>query len=382
MCTEEDPNAEWYDYENFPMECDKAIRKEIPLQDDSYYFRVLVKNEVGRSEPSDPIEVSASNLVPGKPENLCVADVSHNWIKIKWDKPKRFSRAAKRYEVEIKKGSEWKHAAKSEKSKRIVHISDLKPDKKYCFRMVAINEGRRGEYSDELTTKALLGPPCNPPKPKLHMTSEVTAELTVQRLKSNEENGSSVTHVIVESSTNEDDMENWNVLDTFCLTGGGVSNKFKIQVAHGICFIRVKMRNDIGDSDPSPVISIPGKPKNACAHVSHNQVTISWQKPEINPSAATHARYELEMQLHNKQWKYIAIVDGVPFEAVARKLRSKTLYTFRICAINGPYETRRAYQVVSATTIDIPGPPKKVKIIEKRFTCFKIGMHLKPTLNI
>ena len=376
VCTEEDPNAKWSDYKEFPMECDRVIRKDIPLNDDSFYFRVRVKNEVGKSEPSDPIEVPACNLVPGRPENLD-ATPSLYCVDIKWDKPERFSRAAKCYEVEIKKGSEWKHAAKSEKSKRIVHISDLKPNNEYCFRMVAINEERRGEHSDELTTKTLPGPPCNPHKPELHMTSVATAELTVQRLKPEEENGSSVTHVIVESS-NEDDMENWNVVDTFRLTGGGVSDKFRIEVAYGICCFRVKMRNDIGDSDPSPVVSIPpavfpGEPKNVRTHVSHDQVTISWQKPEINPTAAT--EYELKKQLHvgNKQWKNFVTVDGVQFEAVAENLRPKTSYKFLICAVNGPYKMKGAYLEVSATTIGFPGPPKEVKIIAKRYTCFKIG---------
>ena len=167
VCTEEDPNAEWTDYEKpFPMKCDRVIKKDIPLKDDSFYFRVLVENEVCRSEPSDHIEVPAHNLVPGKPQKLDVTDVSHDWIKIKWDKPHRFSRAVTHYEVEFKEvGGEWKKMPISQKSDRSVQIPNLKPNTKYRFKIVAVNQNRRGEYSDELTKETHPGPPNRPSKP-------------------------------------------------------------------------------------------------------------------------------------------------------------------------------------------------------------------------
>ena len=62
-----------------------------------------------------------------------------------------------------------------------------------------------------------------------------------------------------------------------------------------------------------------------------------------------------------------------PLEAVVEKLSPNTDYYFRVCAMNGSHDKRGEYQVVSAKTIAIPGPPQKVHIIEKRLTCFKIG---------
>ena len=119
----------------------------------------------------------------------------------------------------------------------------------------------------------------------------------MQQPKPNEENGSSVTHVVVESSTNKDGRE-WKLVDEFELSGGEDVIRNDVTLSGDISCFRVKMRNDIGDSDPSPVVDVPpavfpGIPKNVkCIDVSHDQVKISWQKPDINPEAAT--RYELE----------------------------------------------------------------------------------------
>ena len=374
VCTEADPNAEWSDYEEFPMECDKSIKKDIPLKDDSFYFRVLTKNEVGRSEPSDPFEVPAFNLVPGKPWDLYCAAASHDKIKLTWKKPQHFPRAAKRYEVEIKKvGDEWKHVAIQKVTK--VDISDLKANTKYHFRIVAANENRRGEYSDEFVARTTPGPPSNPQKPQLYISSVTRVKLTVQRLTTEEENGSPVTHVIVESSK---DCIDWNPAGEFRLTE---ENVIDVKLSKGVRCFRVKMRNDKGESCPSPVVDVPpelfpGKPKNVkCIKVLHDQVTLSWQQPEVNPEAAT--RYELEMRPTNiNEWKLVKIIDykaGRPLKAVAERLEHNTKHHFRVCAINGPHHKRGEYQGVSATTFDTPGHPQKVHVIDRRYTYLKIG---------
>lgn len=136
------------------------------------------------------------------------------------------------------------------------------------------------------------------------------------------------------------------------------------------------MKNEVGISDPSPVVYVspavfPGKPKNLHADVSHNKVTITWQQPDINPRAAT--KYELEQQVRDNEWKVLKIVRGAPFQAVAENLHPTTDYTFRICAVNGPHDKRGEHEVISAKTIDIPGKPNEIKIIERRLNCFKMS---------
>ena len=374
VCTEENPDAQWSDYEIFHMKCNKTFKKEIGIKDDSFYFRVLVENEVGRSEPSDHIEVPASNLVPGKPKNLKLAEASYNWIDLKWDKPQRFSRAAKRYELEIKEeGGEWRQVAISENLERKVHISNLNPHHKYHFRIVAVNQNQRGEYSDELVAQTCPGPPSHPQKPELHIKSATTAVLTVQRLMIEEENGSSVTHMIVENSKDGGD---WNVVGNEThLVGEDIIRKV-VPLSSGISYFRVKMKNEVGISDPSPVVYVPpavfpGKPKHVHADVSHNKVTITWQQPDINPRAAT--QYELENNVRDNEWKVLKIVRGTPFQAIAENLHPSTNYKFRICAVNGPHDKRGEHKEISAKTIEIPGKPNELKVIERRLNCFKMS---------
>ena len=376
VCTEADPNAEWFDYKEIPMICDKAIQKNIELKDDSFYFRVLVENGVGRSEPSDHVEVPAYNLVvPGRPENFDFAKKSHNSIDLKWDKPQRFSRAAKCYEVEIKDMGEWTQVARIEK-KLTAHILNLKPNNEYHFRVIAISDdGRRGEYSHTLTTQTNPGPPSNPQKPQLHQTSATTATLIVQRLKPEEENGSFVTHVIVESSKVGRD---WHKVE-FQLADEKDIVTLNVALHNGIHYFRVRMKNDFGISGPSPVVDVPpavfpGKPKNVKASVTHDQVLISWQQPEINSIAAT--KYEVEKLVRENQWVTLKVVDhkvGCPLKALAERLRPKTKYQFRVCAVNSPHDKRGEYQEISANTIDIPGPPRKIYVIERGITYFMIG---------
>ena len=59
VCTEENPNAEWSDYKEFPMKNDEVKKEHIELKEDSSYFRILVENNVGRSEPSEHVGVPA-----------------------------------------------------------------------------------------------------------------------------------------------------------------------------------------------------------------------------------------------------------------------------------------------------------------------------------
>ena len=382
VCTEADPDAEWSDFKVFPMKCNKALKEKIGIQDDSFYFRVLLENEVDRSEPSDHIEVPASNLVPGKPENFHVTNKSYNQMDLTWDKPQHFSRAAKRYEVEIKEeGGEWRQVAISERSERKVHISNLDPNHKYHFRIVAVNQNQRGEYSDKLVVQTSPGPPSHPQKPELDIQSATTAVLTVQRLTNEEENGSPVTHMIVENSK---DGKIWNEADNeIKLEKGKDIIRKNVQLSSDICCFRVKMKNEVDFSDPSPVVYVPpavfpGKPKYVRADVSHDKVTITWQQPDINPRAAT--KYELEKQVRDNEWKVLKIVRGAPFKAVAEKLHPSTNYHFRICAVNESCDMRGEHEMISAKTIGIPGKPNEVKITERRLNCFKMCWH-EPSRN-
>ena len=141
------------------------------------------------------------------------------------------------------------------------------------------------------------------------------------------------------------------------------------------------MKNGVGDSDPSPVVDVPqapGKPQNL--NCKHNdlcyQVTISWERPTINPEAAT--RYELQRQEdEHGQWVLETlekkVIDGV-FTAVVKGLNPRTKYNFRLCAVNDANGLKGEFCETSSTTkIEIPGDPQKVVDITRRLTCIELG---------
>ena len=186
--------------------------------------------------------------------------------------------------------------------------------------------------------------------------------------------------MIVEKSNKG--ANDWNTTCTFNLADNVNAD---VSVGDNTNYFRVKMKNEVGESEPSPVVRVPpavfpGVPKNVnCKHDNlYDQVTILWEQPTNNPEAAT--RYELEWQDDESDHWILKRLDGSVFTTVVKELNPRTKYTFRLRAVNDEFSMKGEFYEISATTkIETPGDPQKVYVMTRRLTCVELGWNAPET---
>ena len=297
-------------------------------------------------------------LIPGPPQNFQSSEIIHNRIKLTWDEPTVNSKAAKRYETEIRKHSGWVQIALSENMS--VVVPNLNPNTNYCFRVRAINSIRKGEYSEDLRVTTAVGPPNKPSKPKLQVESSATAVIYAPKLNQEDENGSSVTHIIVERCSH--DSDEWQP-DEFLISSPGVAIRQEVSLESAIkdiiYYFRIRMKNSGGKSNPSDAVEltvselIPGPPQNLSAsRSSANQIDLKWDEPNLHPKAAR--TYEIEKKSGETGWSLLAETSSL-YETVTG-LKPNTEYSFRVCARN---ENRRGEYSEVLRTRTAAGAPSR-----------------------
>ena len=246
-------------------------------------------------------------LIPGPPQKFQCSEVFHNSIKVTWSEPTVNSEAAKLYETEIQKQSEWVQIAISKDTS--VMVDDLNPNTNYCFRVRAINTIRKGEYSEEVNVMTAVGPPNKPSIPTLQVMSPTIAIIQIAKLNEEDENGSPVTHIIVERCSH--DSGEWQP-EEFPITSHGVGIIQEISLESAVrdtiylYYFRIRMKNSGGKSKPSDAVEltvsdlIPGPPQNLFATCSATQIDLKWDEPNFHPKAAR--SYEVEKQIGGSEW--------------------------------------------------------------------------------
>jgi len=209
--------------------------------------------------------------------------------------PRIHARAAKSYEVELHTDfTGWKQVGIFEGLS--AEVLDLESNSKYWFRVCARNESRIGEFCDEVEASTTAGPPNRPSKPTVQVTP-TKALISLQR-HNDDENGSPVTHIIVERcSQNTTWIEN-----EFPIAHGSALFRGEILLDNAMEYFRVKLKNEIGISEPSEIAEVatidlnPGPPQNFRVvrdECTHDSIKLAWDIPAIHPVAAR--SYELEM---------------------------------------------------------------------------------------
>ena len=133
------------DEKEFPAVSMDKFPVTIPAEPDTQ-LSIMVKmvNAAGQSPPSDAVEVCTPELLPGAPVNVRISSVrKRDAMKLLWDPPVENTKAAVMYEVEMrpskrKKPIEW-YRVKHEVKKLSAKVANLKPHKKYKFRVRALN---------------------------------------------------------------------------------------------------------------------------------------------------------------------------------------------------------------------------------------------------
>ena len=170
-------------------------------------------------------------------------------------------------------------------------FSELKPNTVYNFCVCGIDEEKHGEWSEVLQIKSAPGPPCPPSKPAIQVVSAGEVCISINKLPEEEQNGSPVTQFIVEECSTE--HTNWKPSYKFSIDTDQPIIQKLVPLADDICYFRIVMVNDIGESKPSEWVLvpdrdlIPGPPQNdECSKITCNELQLSWEKPSVFPRVA------------------------------------------------------------------------------------------------
>ena len=313
-----------------------------------YYFRIRMKNEIGLSEPSDVVELKTSELYPGPPEELnCITVPEKREGIISWSAPSINPSSALSYQLKYKQGESgtWKWCEIDDDKKQVVTI--MEPATLYYVRVRALNSIHEGNWRKaEFTTKAWK--PNKPMKPTIEINSTNCLQviLTVQMLSKDEENGSTVSKIIVQRST--EDSKEWIELPEHQIADGKQEMRIKTDLESATkettFYFRVAMRNDVGISEPSDAVAIhssklyPGQPQSLDCSSSPEkaEVVVSWSAPTINPASIT--SYQLQyMKGESGNWIRCQL-DDTSTKQIIPNLERATLYYVRVCALNPSYE--------------------------------------------
>ena len=369
-----------------------SLHEIISIDPCTHFIQIVLRNQVGPSDPSDFVGVAASSLIPGVPKNFEYID-QERWarqISLKWKPPDANERAAKKYLVEMESHDQLVEVAESRwrpvdykyetnQNEHFAIISGLIPCTKYVFRMCAVNDRVNGQYTKnlEVTTKG-----CRPDIPhKPHVLQSDTcpdkAVVTIHKLEPEKENGSPVTKITIEVSAN---LQQWTCynFDTSTINHQKVEiylpNLKDIDLECNQFFFHVKMRNEFGQSGPSENVSLPfavlrpGKVQELQANCERAHIIkLQWKQPRIHPALVSN--YIIQKASHSQAgssaaWKEEMLVDPSKdveiITAYVTERRMNVECKLRVLAknkdVNGPY-IEKGVEIPDIT----PGKPANLR---------------------
>ena len=257
------------------------LHKEIKIDSSTHFVQIVLKNDVGSSDPSDFVGVAPTNLIPGVPRNFIdvKAEAQARQITLKWEPPHEHERAAKQYILEMKtkptqQGRDidlrWTPVDYERETKDNEHFATVKslhPCSEYCFRLHAVNDRIKGQYTDEISVSTTGSRPDNPSMThvSLSYTDPSKAVATLQKLDHEKENGSRVTEITIQLSKNLRQWENCGQSSEIIDSNEIDLHKVEVTLPNieyvdpnlDHFFFHAKMRNKFGQSGPSEVVSVP-----------------------------------------------------------------------------------------------------------------------------
>ena len=325
-----------------------------------FYYRACFENEAGRSEYSDILHISVMDLCPPAPENFHVAQTFARRVRLEWNRPTYNPHSVMHYKVMMadnyRNRNQWINPVTVTDQFQI--YDNLLPAQSYRFRAASCNSEfpAGGEWCEEVLVTTKADKPSRPCKPdvrsELDEKGKIRCLLMVTMLSEEQENGSPVEKIIIESKRREVsryDIKEYiacrsNVVELL-IRPPNATETFTIQY-------RVRMKNQAGSSEPSDVRElesaqmIPGPPKNLAAdkdNILFNKIVLSWEEPDINPKSVEY--YIIQRKFKSQadetdisfshEWLDIRKCDITDVtKASITDLTPNTEYQFRIISFN------------------------------------------------
>ena len=305
--------------------------------------------------------------ISGPPKDIKISEMTHNQVKITWKRPILHPDAAQNYEVQRKEeGNEWISSDLTPKLFQVV--TGLKPNVKCHLHVRGVNTHNKGEWSEEVTVTTPPGKPNKPQRPEIKLKSSTTATVLIQQLRPGDDNGCTVTHVIVESKLQECPSK----MTPFSLEPHEdtiVTKDIPLDSAtcDGFYYFRVSMKNGVGESEPSEWAKvatselIPGPPQpRDNIYMTCHQIVLNWSQPNIHPIAVK--KYKLQKETTTGTWNAITGTPSDLMTATVKNLKPNTKYRFRICAVNEKNEGEWSKEFEVQTAPGVPSKPSKPEV--------------------
>ena len=306
-----------------------------------YTFKVRAESAAGHSpesELSDPIETLTLISQPGKP---CASNVSHNCVNLKWDKPERGAHNISNYTIFYKRAADhtvgWSSfTCKKSNPREIANVSKLDPKTAYVFKVRA--ESTAGpsplsEPSEPIETLSLFSQPGKP------RASNVTHNSVTLKWDKPERGANNVGQYIVFYISRRfltDGTRKWSSFKAGNSRKNVTLSKLDPKTAY---VFKVRADSAAGpntDSDLSdPIetlssISQPGKPN--ALKVTHNSITLMWDKPERGADMVKQYTVFFRGSVDDPNNWYTCKSSGSERCIVIYNLIPKTFYIFKVTA--------------------------------------------------
>ncbi|SMP61713.1 fibronectin type III domain-containing protein [Anoxynatronum buryatiense] len=318
----------------------------------TYYYRVRAYNSGGLSPYSNQVTIATPALVvvPSKPTNLTISQVTANQMTLTW---KDNSGNETGFKIERKTGNGTYAEIATVGANAVTFTNTgLNGSTTYSYRVRSYNAAGNSDYSNEATAATLSVIPAKPTNLSVSPMSNNQVTLTWKDNATNE-TGFKIERKTGNGSFSEIATVAANVV-TF--TNTGLSNNTAYTY-------RVRAYNAAGNSDYSneatvaPLAVAPAKPTNLeASQVGDNQVKLVWKDNATNETG-----YKIERKTGSGNYSEIATVSANITNYTNTGLSNNTTYTYRVRAYNAVGNSD--YSNEAAVTIaSVPAKPDELKI--------------------
>ena len=340
-----------------------------------YTFKVRAESAAGPSpdsEVSDPIETLSSISQPGKPH---ASKVTHNCVMLQWDKPERSTHSIDNYTVFYKRVVDhtdgWS-SFKNSSSQESANVPKLDPKTAYVFKVRAestAGPSSHSEPSEPIETLLLFS---QPGKPRVLKVTHNSVTLEWDEPEQGANNVKQYTVFYISRYFLSNNSRKWSSFRAGNSRKNVTLSKLDPRTVY-VFKVRAESAasgttTDSDLSDPIETLSSISQPGKPCAlKVTHNCVTLMWNKPErgadiveqytiffsSNHGPATSTHHATKTQNRKE------LVD-------INNLHPKTKYTFKVRAEYGQGvlspESDLSNPIETLSLISQPGKPYSTKV--------------------
>jgi hypothetical protein len=332
-----------------------------------YDTRVIAVNNLGKSDPSEPLRFTTDEEAPGGPPlHIKVTALSSKTVKVSWKPPREdlLFGAIKGYYVGYKASTSdsdqfiYKTLDATKSDEEECHLHGLKRFTKYSITVQAFNSKGTGPSSEVIETQTLPNDPPSPPILKVNSvtTSSINLGWTVKQSSSNEEVDPTPVTGFVIHTKKHDSTSDWEVIR---LGGERTSHTFDRLACGSKYQYYVVAFNAVGKSDASEILSVKTEGTGPVAPDKHSLLTTNTTAALISldawhdggcPISSFDVTYRARKS-NRVKGESKRVFPAAEKQLILKDLLPSTVYDIRISAVNEAGVTEAAYNFTTGSLI-------------------------------